>query len=103
MKLGRNGVSLFPRRLTGVWSGFVDDYVRTHETAHEKMRENMGCPWNTAPKTIDEFIESCEKRKIWEENTKRIAPTMWSCIVTSALLEEIARGVKELKDAKRNP
>lgn len=98
MKLTRNGASLFPKKLTSYWPNFIDDYVRTHEAAHEKMRDSFECPWNTSPKTIDEFIESCDKRRIWEESTKRIAHPMWSCIVTSALLEEIARGVKELKN-----
>lgn len=102
MKLGRNGSSLFPRRLTQAWLGFTDDYAKVHEEAHAKILENMGCPWNTSPKTIDEFIETCDARSAWEKENNACAPSWWGCIITHSLFEEIAREVKEIRDAKRN-
>jgi len=102
MKLGRSGSSLFPRRLTKVWLGFAEDYVKVHEEAHAQIIENMGCPWNTSPKTVDEFIKTCDARSAWEKENNAVAPTWWGCIITHSLFEELAREVKELRDGKRN-
>lgn len=102
MRLGRNGAPLFPRRLTNAWLGFINDYEAIHEEAHSRMREYVGCPWKTNPKTIDEFIEVCDARKKWESENNASIPSYWNCILSHDLFEEIARGVKELRDAKRN-
>lgn len=102
MKLGRNGSSLFPRRLTKAWFGFAEDYTRAHEEAHAQMLENIGCPWSTSPKTIDEFIEVCDARDSWEKENNASPPSWWSCIITHSLFEEMAREIKEIRDAKRN-
>lgn len=102
MKLGRNGSSLFPRRLTKAWFGFAEDYTRAHEEAHARMLENMGCPWSTSPKTIDEFIEVCDARDSWEKENNASPPSWWGCIITHSLFEEMAREIKEIRDAKRN-
>lgn len=103
MKLGRGGSPLFPRRLTKVWSGFIDDYSRVHEEAHSKIVEASGCPWDTSPKTIDEFLEVCEMKSKWEEENNAKIPPFWNCILSHSLFEEMAREVKEIRDAKRNP
>lgn len=102
MKLGRNGSPLFPRRLTKAWLGFVHDYESIHEEAHAKMREYMDCPWPTNPKTIDQFLEVCDARRKWETENNAVIPSYWNCILSHSLFEEIAREVKELRDAKRN-
>lgn len=102
MKLGRNGSPLFPRRLTKAWLGFVHDYESMHEEAHAKMREYMECPWPTNPKTIDQFIEVCDARRKWETENNAVIPSYWNCILSHSLFEEIAREVKDMRDAKRN-
>lgn len=102
MKLGRNGSPLFPRRLTKAWFGFVDDYARIHEEAHQKMREYIDCPWSTNPKTLEQFIEVCDARRKWEVENNAAIPSYWNCILSHDLVEEIAREVKDLRDAKRN-
>lgn len=102
MKLGRNGASLFPRKLTNVWIGFLKDYESVHEKAHEKMGEQFDCPWTTSPKTIDEFLNVCDARAKWEKENGTSIPIWWNCILTHSLFEEMAREIKEVRDAKRN-
>ncbi len=102
MKLTRNGSSLFPRRLTKAWFGFIDDYTKIHEEAHAKAMEFTSCPWNTAPKNIDEFIEVCDARAKWEKENNASIPLWWNCTLSHSLFEEIARGLKEMRDAKRD-
>jgi hypothetical protein len=102
MKLTRNGSSLFPQRLTKTWFRFIDDYTKIHEEAHAKAMDFTACPWNTAPKSIDEFIEVCDARAAWEKENNASPPTYWSCIISHSLFEEMAREIKEIRDAKRN-
>jgi hypothetical protein len=110
MKLGRNGISLFPRRLTRAWSSFSEDYVRMHEEAHlqakVQAKKTIGmfteCPWNTNPKNIDEFLEVCDARADWEKKHNASIPLLWNCTLSHSLFEEIAREVKEMRNAKRN-
>jgi hypothetical protein len=102
MKLGKNGMPLFPRMLTDVWSSFIDDYAKIHEQRHKEHRERFDCPWTTAPKNIDEFIEVCDARSKWEKENNASPPLTWSCTISHSLFEDIAREVKELRDAKRN-
>lgn len=102
MKLSRNGAPLFPHRLTKAWFGFIHDYESMHEEAHAKMRDYIDCPWPTSPKTIDQFIDICDARKKWETENNAVIPTYWNCYVSHDLLEEMAREIKELRDARRN-
>ena len=103
MKLGRSGSPLFPHRLTKAWFGFADDYARVHEETHSKIIEASGCPWDTSPKTIDEFLEVCEMKSKWEKDNNAKIPPFWNCILSHSLFEEMAREIKEIRDAKRNP
>lgn len=102
MRLSKNGMPLFPRRLTEAWSSFVDDYVKIHEQKHAEQEERLLCPWTTAPKTIDEFLDVCDARAKWEKENNASIPPWWNCILSHSLFEEIAREVKELRNAKRD-
>jgi len=102
MRLGRRDSSLFPRELTKAWLGFVHDYESMHEEAHAKIRQYTDCPWLTNPKTIDQFIEVCDARRKWEVENNAVIPSYWNCFLSHDLVEEIAREIKDLRDAKRN-
>jgi hypothetical protein len=100
MKLAKNNYSLFPPKLTNVWATFVQDYVKIHEQKHQNY--NDGCPWSTAPKTIDEFIDVCNQRAKWEKENNASIPPFWNCILSHSLFEEIAREIKDIRDARQN-
>ena len=102
MKLGKNGLSLFPSRLTRPWFKTVCDDQKSYVETRSKIAEALGCPWNTSPKDIDEFIEVCDARAKWEKENNASAPLNWSCIISHSLFEDMAREIKELRDAKRN-
>ena len=86
------------------WSSFDKDYEKIHEQLHESYFNNFhqSPPWSTSPKTIDEFIDVCDARAKWEKENDTSIPAWWSCILTHSLFEEMAREIKEIRDAKRN-
>jgi hypothetical protein len=102
MRLSKNGLKLFPNRLTKSWIKTIDGSTKSYTEFRSQITEALGCPWNTAPKNIDEFIEVCDARAKWEKENNASAPLNWSCIISHSLFEDMAREVKELRNAKRN-
>lgn len=98
MKLVKKGLSLFPKPLTRTWQPTISEY----SGYRSDIADALGCPWNTAPKNIDEFIEVCDARQNWEKENNASPPLNWSCTISHSLFEDIARTVKEIRDAKRN-
>ena len=82
---------------------YIQEWMAGWDDAHSKIIEASGCPWDTSPKTIDEFLEVCEMKSKWEKDNNAKIPPFWNCILSHSLFEEMAREIKEIRDAKRNP
>jgi hypothetical protein len=96
MKFIKKKVSLFPENLTKHWESAA-------HRRYSSMNDDDVCPWNLSPKTIDEFVLACDKRNEWHKsNAGDPRYSWWSCILTHDLMEDIARTLKEVKDAQRN-
>lgn len=51
--------------------------------------ELVQCPWNTAPKTLEQMLESVQLQLAWEKDNKRKAPYEWHMVMTTNLVGDI--------------
>lgn len=62
-------------------------------SADDKYEEK--CPWDLAPKNIEEFLMACSIRNLWITTNGEQPPRHWSMIVSHSLLEDICRKIMD--------
>jgi hypothetical protein len=67
--------------------------VSVYSHKHDDDVEHEKCPWDLAPKNIEEFLMACDIRNLWIMTNGTEPPRYWSMILSHGLVEDICRKI----------